>query len=172
MDKMYFDLFHNLAAGGLSCTVDETLCNLGCSPWAKDCQLKNSNRTYGVMSRLEVAPSIKQREFFDNTTQPTSSNIHMYHDERWTRQYKTAPAYAERTSVSRSTFGQQAHCLCRKTSLSRKATEIAAAHTYFPLAFQPGSALSNVPAISLPWSPSPTTTSLLIVLKLHTLGAP
>ena len=44
--------------------------------------------------------------------------------------------------------------------------------TYFPLIFQPGSSLSSLSAISSPLSPRPTTTSLLIVLKLATTGAP
>jgi len=44
--------------------------------------------------------------------------------------------------------------------------------TYFPLIFQPGSSLSSLSAISSPWSPRPTTTSLLIVLKLAITGAP
>ena len=44
--------------------------------------------------------------------------------------------------------------------------------TYFPLIFHPGSSASNLFAVSSPLSPSPTTTSLLIVLSEHIFGAP
>lgn len=43
---------------------------------------------------------------------------------------------------------------------------------YFPLIFQPGSSLSNRSAMASPLSPSPTTTSLLIVRRLQIFGAP
>ena len=44
--------------------------------------------------------------------------------------------------------------------------------TYFPLIFHPGSALSRRSAVSSPSGPRPTTTSLLMVLKLAITGAP
>ena len=59
-----------------------------------------------------------------------------------------------------------------KTELVWHAGTRMVGRTYLPLIFQPGSALSSFSAISSPFGPKPTTTSLLMVLRLAILGAP
>lgn len=75
--------------------------------------------------------------------------------------------------LARATLGKENYGLTKKNNVFHvPPRQLESELTYFPLIFHPGSASSNCSATSSPSSPNPTTTSLLIVLKLATLGAP